>query len=334
MIDIKKGSKLMTQIVSQEQMFQDFQAFLEQRCNQRDGKLVYDMYYDYRDNLSAEMIHEAFEKNKNETDDAMQAIICYLWEENPFFDEFYYNFCDELIKDFLEEHPMYKSLDDELDVNLELTEYYQDTVYFDEHLEDLLKNSEPEDLTIYLGNNWDDDYSNEYIFQELLEAEEDKTLNQKLSDTETQSELGHSSLNWLIQTQGYTVNDLFDEHKRQQSNFLRDVYDMINEFELFGYQVILQPNSQNWQAMFDLYRKQPVKVLKGTVGLLFNCIHGSGGATEFELEKDIILPPEKVADFDIRYINQPYNYSPGAVYGEGNSYNWRKEEQLQSLSEK
>jgi len=103
----------MTQIISKEQMFQDFQKLLEQRCNQRDGKLVYDMYYDYRDNLSAETIHEAFEKNKTETDDAMQAINYYLWEEIPFFDEPYYNECNELIEDFLKENPMYKSLDDE-----------------------------------------------------------------------------------------------------------------------------------------------------------------------------------------------------------------------------
>lgn len=323
----------MTQIISQEQMLQDFQKFLEQHCDQRNGKLVYEMYYDYRDNLSAEMIHEAFEKNKNETNDAMQAINYYLWEEIPFFDERYYDNCHYLIETFLQEHPMYKLLDDELDINQELTEYYQDTVYFDENLEDLLEKSEPEDLTIYLGNNWDDDYSNEYIFQELLEAEEDDTLNQKLTDPETQSELGHSRLNWLLQTQGYSVNDLFDEHKRQKSAFLNDVYDMIGELNLVGYQVILQPNSQNWQAMFDLYRKQPVKVLEGTTGLLFNCTHGSGSLTEFELEKDIILPPKMVANFDIRYINQPYDYSPGAVYGEGNNYNWRKEEQLQSLNE-
>lgn len=323
----------MTQIVSQEQMLQDFQAFLEHRCDQRDGKLVYDMYYDYRDNLNAETIHKAFQNNKNETNNAIQAINYYLWEEVPFFDEPYYNDCNELIEDFLKEHPMYKSLNDELDVNQELTEYYQDNVYLNENLEDLLKNSEPEDLVIYLGNNWDDDYSNEYIFQELLEAEEDETLNQKLTDPETQSELGHSRLNWLLQTQGYTVNDLFDKHKRQQSAFLNNVYDMIGELNLVGYQVILQPNSRNWQAMFNLYRKQPVKIIKGTVGLLFNCTHGSGSLTEFELEKDIILPPKMVADSDIRYINQPYNYSPGAVYGEGNSYNWRKEEQLQSLNE-
>lgn len=324
----------MTQIISQEQMLQDFQKFLEQNLEQKDGKLVYEMYYDYRDNLSAEMIHEAFENNKNETDDAMQAIIYYLWEEVPFFDEQYYDNCHYLIENFLQKYPMYKLLDGELDIDQELTEYYQDNVCFNENLEDLLEKSEPEDLVIYLGNNWDDDYSNEYIFQELLEAEEDKTLNQKLIDPETQSELGHSRLNWLLQTQGYTVNDLFDEHKRQQSAFLSDVYDMIGEFELFGYQVILQPNSQNWQAMFDLYRKQPVKVLEGTTGLLFNCTHGSGSLTEFELEKDIILPPKMVADFDIRYINQPYNYSPGAVYGEGNNYNWRKEEQLRSLNKK
>lgn len=323
----------MTQIVSQERMFQDFKNFLENNCNQRNGKLVYEMYYDYRDNLNAKTIHKAFQNNKNETDNAMQAINYYLWEEVPFFDEPYYNDCNELIEDFLQEHPMYKLLDDELDVNQELTEYYQDNVYFNENLENLMENSQPEDLTIYLGNNWDDDYSNEYIFQELLEAEEDEMLNQKLTDPETQSELGHSRLNWLIQTQGYTVNDLFDERKRQKSNFLNDVYDMINEVSLFGYQVILQPNSQNWQAMFDLYRKQPVKVLKGTIGLLFNCTHGSGSLTEFELEKDMILPPKIVANFDIRYINQPYDYSPGAVYGERNNYNWRKEEQLQSLNE-
>lgn len=324
----------MTQIISQEQMLQDFQKFLEQNIEQKDGKLVYEMYYDYCDNLSAENIHEAFENNKNETDNAMQAINYYLWEENPFFDEFYYNFCNELIKDFLQENPMYKSLDNELDINQELTEYYQDNVYFNENIENLMENSEPEDLVIYLGNNWDDDYSNEYIFQELLEAEEDETLNQKLTDPETQSELGHSRLNWLLQTQGYNVNDLFDKHKRQQSAFLNDVYDMIGELNLVGYQVILQPNSQNWQAMFDIYRKQPVKVLEGTTGLLFNCTHGSGSLTEFELEKDMILPPKMVANFDIRYINQPYDYSPGAVYGGGNNYNWRKEEQLQSLNEK
>lgn len=35
----------MTQIVSQEKMLQDFQAFLEHPCNQRDSKLVYNMYY-------------------------------------------------------------------------------------------------------------------------------------------------------------------------------------------------------------------------------------------------------------------------------------------------
>lgn len=132
-----------------------------------------------------------------------------------------------------------------------------------------------------------------------------------------------TKLDWLLNTQDYTREDLRSEDKRNKSVFLKTLYE-----ELFNYissdaiaycHIIALPESNDFNAILNLATKREVILKKNTPFGLFDPFNGSGSGLGIELEKDILMNEKTLNDYDIyltySYSNTFGNYSPISVYG-------------------
>lgn len=105
----------------------------------------------------------------------------------------------------------------------------------------------------------------------------------------------YSSIAFLIQSQGYEVEDIFNEEKIENSKFLKSLRFEIDEYLSIGNEgsvgFFKGKNSSNLSELFDvLDNEDNLKIPKelATVGLLGLGNYGTSHLT-VELEKDIIL---------------------------------------------
>ena len=273
--------------------------------NQKTNKYELDQYWDQNDSLSRHHLKHIFEYYDNELT-FEQNIINYAFENDWFSNHLEFNY---YWSKFLNKYPMYDNTEFE-DV---LNEFFYNNTKIDYNISQLLKNSEPDDLTLYFGTNWDDDYLVEASWQEyegerLATIDLEKFIND-VKDTQ---------LAWLIQTQGYKIIDVFDKEKWKDSKFLQSIHSELYDYvsDLKGLQLIAIPDSTNWEAIMNLKLQKSGIIKAGTKFGLFNRIHGSGSGICIAIEKDIILSnAENLYDVQTSYVNQPYFYSPDAVYG-------------------
>lgn len=245
------------------------------------------LYWDYRDELSA-TAQEIILKEALQNDTPFENKATWYVQENMEWLPDY-----EKINQFYEQNPY---LDEDDEFYLELFNDYIDT---DLNVETLLRNSAPEDMTIYFGQNWDDDY---YDIEERYNND-DTTVS--------------TPIEWLITTQGYAPEDLTNEETVLKSPFLTSLSEELYDYdtELNGMQLIAIPDSNDFEAILAVARKQGVIKASTTFGL-FNRIHGGGSGLSIELEKDIQLDESTpLHDITLAYRNNSYNYSPDAVYG-------------------
>ena len=121
-----------------------------------------------------------------------------------------------------------------------------------------------------------------------------------------------------MSTQGYTREDLVSEEKRNNSVFLKSLYEELFDYMngLEGCQLIAIPSSDNFEAILNLTRMKNAKINKSKNFGFFNRIHGSGCGLSIELEKDIIIDEQSpVYNVTMDYHNSFGDYSPDAVYG-------------------
>lgn len=199
----------------------------------------------------------------------------------------------EKINEFYEQNP---DLEEDDDFYLEL---FNDYIETDFNVETLLRNSTPDDITIYFGQSWDDDYH---------------AIDERYNDHDTTVS---TPIEWLIATQGYAPEDLANEETVLKSPFLTSLSEELYDYdtELDGMQLIAIPDSNDFEAILAVARKQGVIKASKTFGL-FNRIHGGGSGLSIELEKDIRLDESApIHDLTLAYRNNSYDYSPDAVYG-------------------
>ena len=245
------------------------------------------LYWDYHDELSA-TAQETTLKDALENETTFETATAWYVEENMEWLPDY-----EAINKFYERNP---DLDEDDDFYLELFNDYIDT---DLNVETLLRNSAPEDMTIYFGQNWDDDY---YDIEARYNGN-DTTVT--------------TPIEWLIATQGYAPEDLKNEETVLKSPFLTSLSEELYDYdtELDGMQLIAIPDSNDFEAILAVARKSGVIKASTTFGL-FNRIHGGGSGLSIELEKDIPLDESApIYDVTLTYRNNSYDYSPDAVYG-------------------
>lgn len=270
-----------------------FVAFLDKHYN---GKLKETLYIDYTESLSAETMTK-FVSQAIEYKMPIETLVNdYIRENSDWCPEF------EVIKAFIETTNQ-KEEDFFDDGPTDLYEYYREL--FDEYVEldhgakDLLKHSAPEDLTIFFGDYWDDTC-------EDIEAR----YNQDNKAITTPIE-------WLLETQGYTEDDLHDEDKRQESVFLESLYDELYDMsDLSNFQLVAIPDSNNWNAIVALCRKEGAIIRKSTTFGLFDSVHGGGSLMSVILEKDIYVDDQTpIHRVTIQEGKKWLDYTPSTVYG-------------------
>lgn len=270
---------------------------------------TYQHFWSYDDGLSSDKLEDILKLANDENADSFEhAIIWYLCEHK--FD-IEYDDIEPYIKDFIAENAdikdqIQKVTDEECGYNF-LIETFHDIITYDYNATQLLSNSYPDDLTIYLGGNWDKDY--DVLQHEFVEAFED-------DDFETSD--SNAPLDWLIQSQGYTRADLKSEEKRKASLFLTSVYEELFDYvtDLKGCQLVAIPSSDDFETILNLSRKKNVVIGKGTLFGFFNTIHGSASGLSIELEKDILVDENTpLYKIEMDYHNDLGHYSPDAVCG-------------------
>ena len=269
---------------------EDFQkeiTFVKFLKDKYDDNFTETLYWDYRDELSA-TAQETILKEALQNDTSFENEATWYVQENMEWLPDY-----EKINEFYERNP---DLEEDDDFYLEL---FNDYIETDHNVETLLRNSAPEDMTIYFGQNWDDDYH---------------AIEERYNDNDTTVS---TPIEWLIATQGYAPEDLKNEETVLKSPFLTSLNEELYDYdtELYGMQLIAIPDSNDFEAILAVARKQGV-IKASTAFGLFNRIHGGGSGLSIELEKDIQLDESTpLHDITLAYRDNSYNYSPDAVYG-------------------
>lgn len=314
-----------TPTMSLPEIEKEFLEFLKETYSYetiKDDVITIEAYWDYNDQISStsmnKILEYAADLRKSEPDTPIQQLlemaIC-----DYGFDEYWFIHLDEqLMENYLSDFNSFSSKifqEKSIDIDSyqeEFQEFYMEHVELDYNIEKLLSQSYPDDLTIYFGGNWDDDYGSLSVWED---TDYDPTLKDYYEST---------ALGWLLKTQGYTVEDVFDKDK--ETPFLKQFREEIWNYtaDLDRYQLIAIPDSTNWAAIAQLAVDKCGVIKKGTTVGLFDGTFGSGSGLNIELEKDITITPEdkdaKIYLVDPRYHHSSYNYSPRAVYGFSRSH--------------
>lgn len=268
-------------------------------------KHYWDSHYD---EITSSELEKILQKaNDEQAENFAQATRWYIFEN---YSEIESDDMAYIIDDFYQvNHAMADEIEEALNGEnfIFLTDVFYENMEYDLDVETLLKYSAPEDLTIYFGDNWDDEYS--YIENEFVEC---------FDKPEFLTNERNTPIDWLMSTQGYTRENLISEEKREASAFLQSLYE-----ELFHYrngletcQLVAIPNSNNFEAILNLTRRKNVKINKSTKFGFFDKVYGSGCGLEIELEKDIIIDENSpIYDVTLSKGNSFCNYSPETVYG-------------------
>lgn len=286
-----------------------YEYYLE--WNKEQEKPQWTLYWDYRESLSMESMKKAIKKYKTNPEDYNHnfelAVEEYLWEE--FVPDLLQNFYDgqvNCVDAFLEQHPNADDGLSEEDADLleeDLRQQFEEEVLIDLDIPQILKLTKPEDLVLYFGTNWDDDY---HSLDPWTEDEEDRDY----------AECDKTLLGRLCKTQGYTAKDIFEN---KESIFCKSVheelFDYYNPYYLNGMQLIAIPSSDDWNAIANIGIK-PVILKAGSKLGFFDRINGSGCGLDITLEKDLVIDTNvPIYEVAIEYVNRYYDYSPDAVYG-------------------
>lgn len=138
----------------------------------------------------------------------------------------------------------------------------------------LLSQSPIDDLTIYFESKHD-------IMPNFINI---------LNKPEFLTDKKYTALDWLLESQGYTRNDLNSVSKRNSSIFLKSLYTEIsNHLNYIWYSLIAVPNTTNHESLLKLSRKEKMIIKKSTRFGLFNNLNGNSCGINITLEKDIIV---------------------------------------------
>ena len=299
-------TKPLTKSLSKVELQEMFKKFLQVAFP---NDKTYQHFWSYDEGLSSDELEEILKLANDENTDSFEHATTRYLCENRFDIE--YDDIEIYIKDFIAENTdikdqIQKVTDEECGYNF-LIESFHEVITYDHNAVQLLQNSYPDDLTIYLGSDWNTDYS--VIQHEFVEAFEDDDF--ETSDSNT-------PLDWLIQSQGYTRADLKSEEKRKTSPFLTSVHEELFDYvtDLNGCQLVAIPSSDDFEAILNLSRKKNVVIGKGTLFGFFNTIHGSASGLSIELDKDILVDENTpLYKIEMDYHNDLGHYSPDAVCG-------------------
>lgn len=279
----------------------------------RDGRLIIEQYWDYRDNISSKTMENdilpTLKQYRKENEDftklpfvtQLERVLDeYVMDYDWLHEDCYFNTHWDRFVYYFEEY------DTQTHQHIAFDWFY-DHVTIKHNSMDLLKNNYPEDLVLYF------EHDTIYSFAKELAA------SQGYPDFDPEQYLDNAEICYGKDT------------------FLYQLYD-----EIYGYYTtpyveqftpVALPQSTDWVAIAELYCTGKGVIKAGTEFGFFNSFSGSGTGVEVKLEKDIVLSengPIVLDELKVAKSHERFNYSPTVVYGMNRSYN---EEQLESIKE-
>lgn len=252
----------------------------------KDGELEHTYYCDYNDKISSQTMEEIIEGYKDIAKTMTDAVLLYAYDDNWF--DYYTNQHHKSVMSFIKTNGLEYSdylYDQLLDV-------FRETVTIDEDIPQLLAQSCPEDLTF----SFDKKDATRDMY-DIVDNDKDN--------------LDDSTFGWFLNTQGYTVSDLYtktDDPFIQSVN--KELHDDLDPYELTNCNFITVPNSSNWDAIYQLTAQQKGIIKAGTPFGFFDFAQGKGTSFNIITKKDIIIDQPIVDDYTIAKQSQ-YTYTPG-----------------------
>lgn len=242
----------------------------------------FQIYWDYNDQIVPDDMEEIREiKDKIGTEHLSDAVAEFILERNSMSD-----YSEELVESVLKKYCDYNENSEEYqNLKEELDNIVFDEFTFDVNEMDLLRNSYG-DVQIILCNDKNDKYTKAYDEEFLIESYKKPDLLKEELYKETFNPTAFSIENqfnpmvFLIQSQGYEVEDLYNKEKIESSPFLTSLKNAIdNAYENEYASISFMKENLNLAELFELEEtKQNIKIPKETMK-----------NTEIVLEKDIVI---------------------------------------------
>ena len=252
----------------------------------KDGKLEHTYYCDHNDKISSQTMEKIIENYKDTAKTITDAVLLYAYDNNWF--DYYQNQHHQSVMSFI------------IKTGLEYSDYLYDqlsdvfceTVTIDEDIPQLLAQSRPEDLTFSFNKK---DATRDMY--DIFDNDKDN--------------LDDSTFGWFLNTQGYTVSDLYtktDDPFIQSVN--KELHDDLDPYELANCDFIAVPNSSNWEAIYQLATQQKGVIKAGTPFGFFDFAQGKGTSFDIITKKDITIDYPIIDSFTIAK-HSDYSYTPG-----------------------
>lgn len=250
-----------------------FKSFLKTKCDSK-GNLI--KTWSVSKKLSSSELEDILKyANDNESKYFIDAATDYILDD---YENISTSLSKKLIAEFydaigLKEKDIYKA--PPVDENL-LEDCIND-LSINVNAKQLLSQSSIDDLTIYFESEYD--IMPNFIYM----INKDNNL-KFLTDKQ------YTALDWLLESQGYTRNDLISVSKRNSSIFLKSLYEEIsNHRNHIWYNLIAVPNTTDYAILLKLSRRGNVIIKKSTRFGLFNTLMNDACGINITLEKDIIV---------------------------------------------
>ena len=282
-----------------------------------------------------EYVEENKERYKNDEKPYLFMLQDYLFENDFFMDneDDFYNMVRDTVEDFLkniyfEEYEVAyeEATYDEIQY---LQDIAQENVEIDYRFESILEDLKIDEVVLFIspnGEDVEDNFHSLSIFGNENGALSpsnfsEETLEETLAGLEDENN-ETSPLNWLMQTQGYELIDLYDKDKVENSVFLRTLTSELSDYqnELNGSLVFRFPDIPLEQIFNFEENKENVLVKAGdnVEAGIYDCVYGNGSGMQVKLEKDVVIPKDYI---QISRTGKNIGYMPSEVYGymEGSS---------------
>ena len=252
----------------------------------KDGKLEHTYYCDYNDSISSQTMEEIIETYKGTAKTIQDAVLLYAYDDNWF--DYYNSQHHGSVMSFIETNGLEYSdyLYDQL------FDVFRETVTIDEDIPQLIAQSRPKDLTF--------SFDKKNATRDMYDIFDNNKDN-----------LDDSTFGWFLNTQGYTVSDLYtktDDPFIQSVN--KELHNDLDPYELANCAFIAVPNSSNWDAIYQLATQQKGIIKAGTPFGFFDFAQGKGTSFNIITKKDIVIDYPIIDSFTIAE-HSDYTYTPG-----------------------
>ena len=227
-------------------------------------------------------------KEQYKYDDWKDVIPMYVDENWNIYDSVIREQQDYLIDQVLSKYVDYpvESIEYE-EVLTKLNEVVLDNFVNDYNVDELIKNTKADELDVFLisdnKNTLEDEIENIAMFEEYENLENNL-------DSED-----FNAIAFLVQSQGYELEDLYNKEKVENSKFLKSLQSEIQE-NYEGGTIVFSKIGVDLEEVLSLQNSKENIIIpkEGLYVGIHNVVDGSSSMLEVELEKDIILNRENV----------------------------------------